>query len=92
MYRGRGGTVSSNGLSSRHIKSFKTYGLSKCSEDICDEVDLLLCRGSELNMFFFSLLTTIKSINDREFRRAISQYLSDTSANASGSILFCKST
>ena len=80
MYRGRGGTVSSNGLSSRHIKSFKTYGLSKCSEDICDEVDLLLCRGSELNMFFFSLLTTIKSINDWEFRRAISQYLSDTSA------------
>ena len=53
MYRGRGGAVSSNGLSSRHIKSFKTYGLSKCSEDICDEVDLLLCRGSELNMFFF---------------------------------------
>ena len=92
MYRGRGGTVSSNGLSSRHIKSFKTYDLSKCSEDICDEVDLLLCRGSELNMFFFSLLTTIKSINDWEFRRAISQCLSDTSANASGSILFFTST
>ena len=29
----------------------KTYGLTKCSEDICDEVDLLLCRGSELNNF-----------------------------------------
>ena len=47
----------------------KTYGLSKCSEDICDEVDLLLCRGGDLNIFF-SLLTTIKSINDSEFRRA----------------------
>ena len=35
---------------------FKTYGLSKCSKHICDEVDLLLCRGGELNIhiLFFS--------------------------------------
>ena len=38
----------------RDISShLKTYGLSKCSEDICDEVDLLLCRGSEWNIYFF---------------------------------------
>ena len=38
----------------RYISShFKTYGVSKCSEDICDEVDLILSRGGELNMFFF---------------------------------------
>ena len=35
--------------------NFKTYGLSKCSEHICDEVDLLLCRGGELNIHIFFL-------------------------------------
>ena len=35
---------------SSHLKS---YGLRKCSEDICREVDLLLCRGGELNIFLF---------------------------------------
>ena len=74
LYRGRGGTVSSKGLSSRHISShLKTYGLSKCSEDICDEVDLLLCRGCELNIYFFSLLTTTKWINDWERSHDICQ-------------------
>lgn len=39
----------------RDISShLKAYGLSKCSEDICDEVDVLLCRGGELNIFFSS--------------------------------------
>ena len=38
----------------REISShLKTDGLSKCSEDICDEVDLVLCRGGELNIYFF---------------------------------------
>ena len=56
----------------RDISShFKTYGLSKRSEHICYEVDLLLCGGGELNIhIFFSLLTTIESINDKRFRRA----------------------
>ena len=43
---------------SRHLKA---YGLSKCSEDICNEADLLLCRGGELNIYF-SLLSTIKHV------------------------------
>ena len=39
----------------RDISShLKTYGLSKCSEDICNEVDLLLSHGGELSIFFFS--------------------------------------
>lgn len=46
----------------RDISShLKAYGLSKCSEDICDEDDLLLCRGGELNIFF-SLLTAIRHV------------------------------
>ena len=38
----------------RDISShLKTYSPSKCSEDIYDEIDLLLCCGGELNTFFF---------------------------------------
>ena len=37
----------------RDISShLKTHGLSKCKEDVCDEIDLLLCRGGELNTVF----------------------------------------
>ena len=95
LYRGRGGTVSS-GNCRRDISShFKTYGLSKCSEHICDEVDLLLCRGGELNIHIFFLLWQQSSelmtgnLDERvNGKGAISLYFSDTSANASGSIFY----
>ena len=48
---------------SRHLKA---HGLSKCSEDICDEVDLLLCRGGELNVYIF-----FSSKNNRACRTRI---------------------
>ena len=74
---------------------FKTYGLSKCSEHICDEVDLLLCRGGGLNIHIFFLFWQQSSqlitgnLDERvNGKGAITWYLSDASANASGSIFY----
>ena len=51
----------------RDISShFKTYGLSKCSEHICVEVNLWLCRGGKLNIHIFFFFWQQSS----QFRRA----------------------
>ena len=70
----------------RDIKSFKKLRSEQVQWRYLRWRWFITLSWKWVEYIFFSLLTTIKSIYEWEFRRAISRYLSDTSANASGSI------
>ena len=94
LYRGRAGGVSSKGLSSRHIKSFKNLRSEQVQWRCLRWSWFITLSWMWVEYIFFlfwqqSSQIMTGSLDERvNDKGAISRYLSDTSANASGSILY----